>query len=566
MEKKPEIDPVILSGNLKDLFPYIRFFPPASDEWPSEWRERTDIYELIRKKNIKYEEKENLVLGMMRNKSDLFTALFPENAVEYWDELEMNIRGGDCQVIRFFINKINKKFLEGFNSVVGGEIKSESTPVIDVAELFDEALFIGKTYLYYDLNDPKIINICEHSPHSIYKTFEYYARKQYVLIRLAREFPIKDLRNKWKVELLEKIEKAELQNEIENESIFKSYMGLKYWYIEKPDFISNFENAYKKLKKKDSDIEYAWEIIKELFINNLKIMQKLRIKENTENEKLRFNKIYNIEKEISKTMESKPQNNYFAPIDFVTLTGKISGQLGHLHKKEINLNNEAFSDYQMFSDHEIHKIKICCKNALKILRENYIDQLEEKEMIEFEECVKGNTYNKIEMLYNKMSESYFRDILKESKEWIEELHGRVSEINISDMRQEDKDGDVQFDFDPEDGNYNDIPEELVIIEDRQKFANILAREFKEDEEKDFIRFIERDGPWPVILNELNRYYNENPENEKNKNKKHKHKDKSLIFKTYKLDAKNAVHQPFSHKIFKALVNYERTELKEGKNG
>jgi len=542
------LDPGILSKNLKELFPNGIFFRIISTmEQPANYK--TDLYKLIRKNKVNYKEKDDLLLWMMH--SDLFSALFPDKPMLYWDELKEAIHSSGCPVIRFFINKINEKFLEGFNAAADERIRTANNPVTDVAELFIESVFKRKTY-FFDFDDSELFNICEHWPSSIYKVFEYYARKQYTLIRLGREFPLEDLRKQWK---------EKLQKEIGNEGKSNIYMGLKNYYIEKPDFISIFENAFeeitnkkpdKKITQKKSDVEFAWEIINELFINNLKIIQELRIKkENTQNERLKFNRIYNIEIMISETLERKLKENPFSPMDFVTLAGKISEQLGFVFRKKINLKNEALADYKIFSNYESQKIR----KYYKFLKEKYIDQLEEKEMIKFEDCW-DSTIEMIKMIHKLILDPFFKDILHESKEWIEELYYKIPGHLFSEIKQENKDGDVEFNYEPEENKYHYFfDEQAVIIEDRHEFARILALEFKEDEEKDFISFIEKDGPWPIILNELYGYYKD----------KGKHNDDSLLFTVYKHDTKNAAHIPFKYKIRKTLSKYEK-ELKEKENG
>jgi len=565
------LDPRILSKNLKELFPngiFYRFL--SSKDQPI--NDKTDLYRFIKRKKIDYKEKNALVLGMMED--DIFSALFPEKQERCWDELEAAINNG-CPVIRFYINKINEKFLEGFNASVDKSVRSDKKPVTDVAELFDEAAFKRKTYLL-DFDDAELFNICEHSPSSVYKAFEYYARKQYSLIRLGREFPIKDLYEKWKLilkselpELKSKLSelKDELNKEIKskkyNEIKSNKYIGLILYYNDNPDFISAFENVFKELTEekpydKKPDIEFAWEIISELFIKNLKIMQGLLIKENKKKEELIFNHIYNIELEIAETLERKPKENYYTPMDFITLAEKISELLGFVLRKKINLDYDAFQNYNVFSDYEAQKIRKCYNNLFEFIQENKIGQ-KEMEKIEIEECKKyGDTFDKIKILHKNVSNPAFKNLLLNSKEWIEELYSKIPGNRFSEIKQENKDGDIQLEFDPEEYKYYDFSEEQVVIEDRRKFAKILEQEFKEDDEKDFISFIEKDGPWPVILYELNLYY-------KKEEYKGKHNNNSLIFTVYKHGIENAAHSLFAHKIKKALSKYEK-ELKEEKNG
>jgi hypothetical protein len=316
-----DVNPIDLSKVLKKLFPKVTFYPPVSDERQYKIPEKTDLYYFIQENNINYMEKDTLVFTMIN--SNKFSALFPKDPLQYRNELKAFLQNDDCQVIKFFINKTNEKFFEGFNAVVHEKAVMDNCAMPDVAQLFYKAVFNNKTYYYKDLSDPDILNICEHSPSSFYGAFEYYAHKQYTLIRLSREFFIGDLHEKWKSELSEKLNDRDKSN---------NYQGLNFYYNVNDDdnvFIDTYDNVYRELKQEGSDIDYAWNIINELFIQKHKGLQKL--KEKNDSIKLQANFITGLTLKIMNILESTADeyDSRYTPAEFVILAGQISGQLGH---------------------------------------------------------------------------------------------------------------------------------------------------------------------------------------------------------------------------------------------
>lgn len=331
-----DIDYIKLSKILTELFPHVFLFSidnlSPDLKSPQRFQDKikkneTDIYKLIQKNKItEYENKEIIVREM--SKSERFGALFPTDISlkeRIFDKLKTNNHDEKCNVIASYIEIINEIFIQKFNTVVRKEIRLNDTYSPCVSELFVKKVFPDKTFYYVDqLKDPKILNICEHSPSSIYGAFEYYAHKQYTLIRLGREFPIEDMRNTWKIEL----EKKRKDNRKSN-----NYLGLNIYY-------ENFTDTYEKTGEKnnngsnETDIVFALKIIEELFIYNLKLTERQILKiikeENTSYEKILPCFKANVREKISLILESTPEkSDSYTPTDFITLTGQISGQLGN---------------------------------------------------------------------------------------------------------------------------------------------------------------------------------------------------------------------------------------------
>jgi hypothetical protein len=472
MDKTVDVDPIELVKILKELFPHILFFPSSSGKGLSDLLEKADICDLIRgNKEIYYNEKETLIWAMMKNEK--FSDLFPKDALQDWEDLANKIKAGGCQIINYFINKIDERFIHGLNTVVHEEIK----PKDSVVERFNDDFLKDmdkkpRTFSLDKFRKPKLMNICEHLPSSFYKAFEYYAHKQYTLIRLGMEFPVEDLHKKWKFDLEEKLKDKDERN---------NYLGLEYFYI---GFIKNYENTYTVIKKKDSTIAFALDIISELFVKNLIIRN-----EETQIVKQSIPFMRNVMIMINEILESTPRSyrtTPYVPTDFITLTGQISGQIGHVEKYDPD--------------------------------EDYID---DSDGIQFSQIGREN---------NEVDENHEFFTPNDNKPF------KIDKILKKFIVYED------------------------VYKDRAKFAEFIRQLFKEEDEKDFIDFVEKKGEWSKIMNELSSYYNKKPG---------KHIS-GLLFKTYKGKRKLAVHKPFEVKIVKAINMYKKwyegTDSQEAKHG
>jgi len=305
-----------LSTLLNELFPNIIFFPPLTNE---KWKIETDICTLIIKKNITdYLNKEILVKEML--KCELFDVLFQNEYKEKIMDILKN-NNENFNIIKAYIEIINEKYIQGFNTVVQDDIKI-NTSATDIIDSFINGTFEDETYYLEDLKYAKKLISAGHSPASIYGIFEYYAHKQYTLIRLGREYLIEKLYLNWKTELEEKIETSDKSS--------------NYWAFQKNkfyiNFMENYENTYAALAESTSinnnqtDIVLAWDIITKLFIENLKILQT-----KPDHFESQFKK--KVKYMIEKTLESTPKNyNAYIPTDFLKLSGQIGGQLGNSNK------------------------------------------------------------------------------------------------------------------------------------------------------------------------------------------------------------------------------------------
>ena len=503
-----------LSDVLEELFPGLSFFPPPAGGSPGIAFEEYEICRLARTKEIN--EKEKLVREM--RKSKYFAAVFPKDAIDNWDELEGKIRDGDCNVMTFFINKINDLFIQGFNSAVLEEIRLNDSPVTD---LFNREFFEKRPYHFTEFDEPKKLNICEHLPPTFYNAFEYYAHKQYTLIRMGREFPLDDLHKKWK---------SELEKKLSNKDKSNNYLGLIFYYDKDNDsfFIDAFGRAYREIKKNETDIKYAWKIINELFVNNLKRLRMLR--EEKKSGELQADYVFGIIKKINNALESTPavnKNKPYIPTDFITLTGQISGQLGHR-----DYGNSGDAD---FLSGDMENIR----NYWEILWDN----LDAEEKGQIDEHI--DTYEKVNILYAKIHDPYLGAVFPESAKEI--ITGLYVKISWEEPLNE------ELDADEKNSTGIEYYDESEIREVREKMAEFIMYEFRKDDEKDFVEFIRKDGDWSIIAKEIILYYRESELDYD-----------TLIFKMYKGKRRNATHRPFANKMIKVIDAYK--QYVGGKNG
>jgi hypothetical protein len=508
MVKSVDIDSKELSKILGKLFPMVRFpFPPENwpSDWAKNWLKKMDIYNLIQKNKIDYTKMETLVWAMMQ--SEIYGNLFPKDAQREWEDLEKSIQAEEYNVMCYFIKNINKEFIRGFNNVVQGEIKRQNS----VLERFYKILN-GKTFLPNEFGNPKSMNICEHSPSSFYKAFEYYAHKQYTLIRLGMQFPVEELHKKWKSDLEEKLKDRDIHN---------NYLGLEYFYI---DFLENYETVYTEIKENNSSIDLALEIIDDLFVKELVIKDK---KTKSVIKSLPFF-MYNVKIMIDKRLESTPKTystTPYEPTDFITLTGQISGQIGYVIKEKDD------PDKKDLDDADRHNIR----NYWEILRENL---MYEKDRERFEEC--DNNFEKVKMLYDKIRDSddnYYRKLFGDKIHTIEALYKKISyEFTLIENLDSLKKNE---------GSITIIPHASVVIND------FIRKEFDTDADEEFIKSILEEGRGSIFGDTfVTNYY--------------KKSDTLKFSYNYSEGQKNDYSKIFAHRLKKALKKYE--EAKEEKNG
>jgi hypothetical protein len=529
--------PLALQSVLQELFPNILFFQSVTDDRQAAGYEETDIYRFIQKKNIDINEKDTLVHEMIKNKA--YAPLFPDDALSEWDELQETIRKGGCDILKYFIKRSDIDFVRGYNDNVRKEITIYDSPVTD---LFHNELFKGKAFYLGKLHEAETFGmIIEHSAHSIYWAFRIYAQKQYALIRLGREFLLAEPHEQWKNDLLKMMNDTSDAN---------NYRGLCIYYN---DFMDDYERIYKTLKKRASDIESAWNIIQELFVKNLKTLQGLQ-KKDKKIKKLRLAISYNTITMINQMLETKPReyDTAYKPKDFFRLAGQISGQLGHAYQIDSNFDFEDGSN--IFSDSEMQYIRKFCKEMYRIIDGEDGLQYEEKDIIQIKNCLERGTVSaKVKKLYGELQKPFVKAIFGDSANIIERLYNKISNVPLNETTDDEENTDI----DPEDitGRGNNAREHL------DRFAyNFLALEFKEDDEKDFIKFIVKHGDPETLWEECKLYYRD----------RLPRKSDSVLFKAYSGKRKNVSHQFFSHKIVKALNEYgiwfRKTYEKEGRHG
>jgi hypothetical protein len=249
--------------------------------------------------------------------------------------------------------------------------------------------------------------------------------------------------------------------------------------------------------------------------------------------------------EIKEILESSPKEygSRYIPTEFVILAGQISGQLGPLYQKTLdiikakNFNPERDVD-DRFSDSDKQNIRNCRKKMLKIL--------DGEDKNKYEECLKDGRYSdEIRLLYDLISSRYRKEF-SSSLEIIEGLYLQISSISLNDIK-DDEENDDEEDYNSDDNASPAVDKERVIKERRLFAEKFLEPKFNSPDEKDFIRYIAEEGDWSTLVNEFNRY----------KNEPKTHKNDSLIFKVYSGGRKNCDHTKFTNKIIIALKKYEK---------
>jgi hypothetical protein len=123
--------------------------------------------------------------AMSRNK--MYAHLFHEDFAALWNEEEAIRKYGCADVIRFFLDIENNKFLDNFNEADLSCINKDE--VIDM--FLDELNYYECKYVYEKWNFPVI-----HKSPTIYKAFDRYARRIYTLLgffKHPKEFEIQTL-------------------------------------------------------------------------------------------------------------------------------------------------------------------------------------------------------------------------------------------------------------------------------------------------------------------------------------------------------------------------------------
>jgi hypothetical protein len=175
MVKSPsEINAGILVLLLSDFFPSLRFIPGGKPG------ENLSITNYISEKNGKWILD---IAAMSRSKEKGFACLFPEH-ISSWDEVKARNKYGRADVIRFFIDAENDKFLAEFNKLKKAglvHISGESVP----GDFFVKLNYTGKP-VWEEWDFSKIVlHKMRHSPSNIYEAFGYFGHKYYTLFGFA---------------------------------------------------------------------------------------------------------------------------------------------------------------------------------------------------------------------------------------------------------------------------------------------------------------------------------------------------------------------------------------------
>jgi hypothetical protein len=160
----------ILALLLRDYFPCMKFIPKNSSD-------NLSILNYIIKKNGKW----TLDIGAMsKSKEKSFSCLFPEN-ISLWDETKARKKYGRADVIRFFIDAENDRFLFEFSGLKNAALaKIDGNVIID--EFFEKLKdYDGKpVWEEWDFSN-LVLHAMRHNPPSIYEAFDYYGHRNYTL-------------------------------------------------------------------------------------------------------------------------------------------------------------------------------------------------------------------------------------------------------------------------------------------------------------------------------------------------------------------------------------------------
>jgi len=175
MVKSPsEINAGILVLLLNDFFPSIRFISSGKPG------ENLSITNYISEKNGKWILD---IAAMSRSKEKGFACLFPDS-ISSWDEAKARNKYGCADVIRFFVDTENDKFLKELNKLKKAglvHISGESVP----GDFFVKLNYNGKP-VWEEWNFSKIVlHKMRHSPPNIYEAFGYFGHKYYTLFGFA---------------------------------------------------------------------------------------------------------------------------------------------------------------------------------------------------------------------------------------------------------------------------------------------------------------------------------------------------------------------------------------------
>jgi len=154
---------------LDDPFPGLLFAPKSNTE-------NLDILNYVSEADGQY-----LVDLVKMSKSENFSRLFHEDFPALWDEKAARKQYGKADVIRFFIDIENNKFLHEFSKIENAnkaDIEKDAIPNMFLDELG-----------YYNIDEKKPVweewdfsKIVKHKSPDIYKAFTRYAHKQYTLL------------------------------------------------------------------------------------------------------------------------------------------------------------------------------------------------------------------------------------------------------------------------------------------------------------------------------------------------------------------------------------------------
>jgi hypothetical protein len=579
--------------DLGKLFPSISFFKVHAKLPPGQHRSDADILVFIGINDIR-----SLASEMKKNST--YKVLFPPDADNHWGELLKNFNNGDYNVIKFFLKKTDKMFIDGYNKVMRDDFRINNTsPVLDI---FKEKHFNYEAASYYftDLTDRDLLYICEHSPPTFYKAFEYYAHKKYTLLRLGQEFPHKcyfELRN----ESLKKMADNENLKLLKNEK----YRGMKYFYDDK--FIQNHKELFEKIiesRKNQNDrqvkadfyegkntadklrkiLSMADEILGKLFITKLYVSQsmlqgKYSLLGQKELERFKIMLQAELFLLIQEKLESTPKVNEennpdeygrYTPTSFIILTKQIINPIYKLADKCFTLErlrnkkkdtDNIDSDMNVFTKSDLKKIKDFCNKIL-----NYKDfetDLQYKLGIgSIKQFIRSNNFVKVEILNYLMDRPQYSDMYEEKDiEKIRELFSKLPSSSKppetvqpeTDQLETEKDsytGDRYSEYSPVKEFFEKSQAEKInknIQKYGKKLVNCLIKHFEKEADKDFITYL-RDTALHDLIPEITVYdVKGGPHN------------KSNLFIKYIMERKleKCDHTSFAIKIRRALEEFRK---------
>ncbi|MCL2759486.1 MAG: hypothetical protein FWD22_04680 [Treponema sp.] len=183
MKSIKECNAAVLALVLRDYFPGLIFIPKNNTG-------NLGILNYIVEKSGKWTLDIN---AMSRSKEKHFSCLFPKD-ISSWDEEKARKIFGSADVVKYFVDAENDKFLHEFSRVYNDSISEENSAVRRaIPENFFDALdgmsenYDGKrVWEDWDFSG-LILHKLRHDPPSVYEAFDYYGHRNYTLLGFGLE-------------------------------------------------------------------------------------------------------------------------------------------------------------------------------------------------------------------------------------------------------------------------------------------------------------------------------------------------------------------------------------------